>query len=55
MNDFIMRYRQHKVLAIRVDHGETHFFMVVLTVYWLMLNVAEGVMHPAHIPLEPKT
>ncbi len=45
---------QNEVLVIVVHHGEGHVVVVVATVNGLFLHVAEGVVHPAHIPLEAK-
>ncbi len=51
----VVRERQDEVLVIVVNHGEGHVVVVVATVDRLFLHVGEGVVHPAHIPLEAKT
>ena len=55
MHHLVVGERQNEVLVIVVHHGEGHVVVVVATVNGLFLHVGEGVVHPAHIPLEAKT
>ena len=52
MDDLVVRDRQDEVLAVGVDHRERHLVVVVLAVDGLVLDVLQGVVHPAHVPLE---
>ncbi|MPM58991.1 hypothetical protein SDC9_105828 [bioreactor metagenome] len=52
MHDLVVADRQDEVLRVLVDHRERHVVVVVLPVDRLVLQVAERVVHPAHVPLE---
>ena len=45
-----MADRQHEVLAERVQHGERHLVVVVTAVDRVPARVAQGVVHPPHVP-----
>ncbi len=45
---------QHEALGEGVDEREGELAVVVLAVRRLPAEVAEGVVHPAHVPLEPE-
>ena len=57
VDHLVMRQRQHEVLAVGVHHREGHLVVVVLPMDRFALHVAQGVVHPAHVPLqaEPET
>ncbi len=52
VHHLVVRDRQHEVLRVGVDHREGHLVVVVLPVDRLQREVAQGVVHPAHVPLE---
>ena len=52
VHDFVMRERQHKIFAPRVEQAEGQIAMVVAAVDGIEREVLERVMHPAHVPLE---
>jgi len=45
---------EHVVLGVVVHHRERHLVVVVLPVDRLLGDVAQRVVHPAHVPLEPE-
>ena len=52
VHDLVVRERQHEVLRTRVHHAEGQLVMVVTPVHGIVGEVVEGVVHPAHVPLE---
>ncbi len=54
MHHFVVRERQHEVLVIGVHHAEGQLVVVVLAVHRVSADVAQAVVHPAHIPLVVK-
>ena len=54
MDDLIVRQGQDEVLAPRVEQPEGQLAMVVPAVYRVVMEVVQGVVHPTHVPLEPK-
>ena len=52
VHDLVVGERQHVVLGERVDERERHLAVVVGAVHRLVGQVAERVVHPAHVPLE---
>ena len=52
MHHLVMRQRQHEVLAEGVHQAEGHLVVVPAPVQRVFLHVAQGVVHPAHVPLE---
>lgn len=54
MHHLVVGERQDEVLVIVVHHGEGHLVVVITAMHRLLLHVAQGVVHPAHIPLETK-
>ena len=52
MDDLIVGKGQHEVLAVGVHHREGHLIVMPLAMHCLALDVAEGVVHPAHVPLQ---
>ena len=52
MDDLVVRERQDEVLAEGVHHAERQLVVVVAPVDRVLLEVAERVVHPAHVPLE---
>src|SRR5262245_31752660 len=55
MNHFVVRKRQHEVLVVMVEHGEGQIVMVPFAMNRLAREVAQRVVHPAHVPLETET
>ena len=45
---------QDIVLRKSIHHAESQFIVVVGAVDWVQRNIAEHIVHPAHIPLEVK-
>ena len=54
MHYLVMGQRQHEILAEGVHHGEGNLVMMPLPVDRIKAEIAEGVIHPAHIPLVVK-
>ncbi|MEZ5364828.1 MAG: hypothetical protein R2748_21445 [Bryobacterales bacterium] len=52
MHDLVVGERQHEVLREGVEHRERDVVLVVLAVNRLLGEVAQDVVHPAHVPLE---
>ncbi len=52
VNDLVVREGQHEVLVPGVDHREGELVVVEAAVHRLLREVLEGVVHPAHVPLE---
>ena len=52
VDDLVVADRQDVVLRERVDQGEGHLAVVVAAVERVLGDVVEGVVHPAHVPLE---
>ena len=54
VNHLIVADGQHKVFAERIEEAESDFVMVARTEQGVGADIAEHVVHPAHIPLEVK-
>ena len=54
VHDLVVADRQQVVLAEGVHQREGQQVVVVLPVDRLLLEVAQGVVHPAHVPLQPE-
>ena len=54
MNDLIVAENENKMLLKSIEHGEGDITLVVSSMDGLFADVAQAVIHPAHIPLEPK-
>ena len=52
VHDLVVRERQDEVLAEGVHQAEGQLVVVVAAVDRVLLEVAERVVHPAHVPLE---
>ena len=52
VDDFVVRERQGEVLAEGVNHAESQLALMMFAVDGFALEVAECVVHPAHVPLE---
>ena len=52
VDGFIMRERQHEVLVKGIDHPERQFAMMIFSERRIAFEIAQGVVHPAHIPLQ---
>src|SRR4026209_1756004 len=55
VDDFIVRERKNEVLAPSVDQTERQSVVIASAEEWIRLKVLQGVVHPAHVPLEVKT
>ena len=55
MHHFIVRQRQHKVLAEGIGKAKRHFTMVVLAVHGVTSHVLQRIVHPAHVPFVMET
>src|SRR5215472_7259653 len=42
------------MLAVGIDHREGHLVVVIAAVDWIAAQVAQRVVHPAHVPFEPE-
>src|SRR3546814_9413963 len=54
MHGFVMRKRQNEALGVGIYHAEGHVVMVVAAMHRIMRHVAQGIVHPAHIPFVVK-
>src|SRR5258707_589781 len=52
VDDLVVRERQHEVFGESVEHGEGELVLVVLAMDRVGGEISEGVVHPAHVPLE---
>ena len=52
VDDFIVRDRQHEVLAEGVKEAEGHLVVMPAAIDRILRHVVERVVHPAHVPLE---
>ena len=52
VHDLVMAQRQDEVLRVLVDHREGQLAVVVPAVDRVLAQVLQGVVHPAHVPLE---
>src|SRR5713101_4796765 len=52
MHHFVMRQRQHEVLAPRVEQAEGEIAMMIAAIDRIEREVLERIVHPAHVPLE---
>ena len=50
VHDLIVRERQHEVLVEGVHHAERQLVVMILPVGRVALEVAQRVVHPAHVP-----
>ena len=51
VNDFVVRERQHEIFLKRIQHAEGEVVVVVLAMDGIVLEVAQCVVHPSHVPL----
>jgi len=51
MHHFVVRKRQYEIFSIRIELAEGELIMVIAPVDGVMLEIAQRVVHPAHIPL----
>ena len=54
MHDLVVAERQDEVLAERVGRSKGEFAVVMRAVDRIAGQVAERVVHPPHVPLEPE-
>ena len=52
MDDLIVGERQDELLRVGVHHGEGDLIVVVFAVHGVLGEVLQGVVHPAHVPLQ---
>src|SRR5437660_58209 len=55
VHNFIVRERENEVLAPRVEQTESERVMIAGTKERIGLKILEGIVHPAHVPLEVET
>ena len=55
VHHLVVRQREHEVLVPGVEHPERDPTVVPLAMDGLLRHVLEGVVHPAHVPLEPES
>ena len=54
VDDLVVAEHQDEMLVKRIDHREGHHALVVTAIDWVLADVAQTVVHPAHVPFEPK-
>ena len=54
VHNFVVAKREDIALGVSIDHGEGELAVVIGTVNGLVLEVLQGVIHPAHIPFQGK-
>ncbi len=52
VNDFVVRKRQHKVFGESIEHRKGELVLVVFAMDGVGGEISEGVVHPAHVPLQ---
>ena len=55
MHHLVVAQREHKILAVSVDHRERRLAMVVLPVDRVASEIRQHVVHPPHVPFEVET
>ena len=55
MHHLVVRHGQNIVLAKRIHHRESEPLVLVFSVNRVGFDIVEGVVRPAHVPLEVKT
>ncbi len=55
MHHFIVGKRQQKILVVMIEHRESKIVLVILAIDRIALEIAECVVHPAHVPFESET
>ena len=55
VNDFVMAEHEDKMFLERIEQGEGDVALMIFPVNWLPAHVHEEVVHPAHVPFEPKS
>src|SRR5262245_19302865 len=55
MNDFIVRQGQNEILMVMIQHREGEIVLMIFSMNRVVAEIIEGVMHPAHVPLERKS
>src|ERR687891_1971380 len=55
VHDLVVREREDEVLRERVHEAERELVMVEPAIHRIALEVVQGVVHPAHVPLEAET
>ncbi|KAG0739905.1 hypothetical protein G6F24_017194 [Rhizopus arrhizus] len=54
MHHFVVREGQDKALGIGVGHAEGDVVMMMLAVHRVFMQIAQRVVHPAHVPFVVK-
>ena len=54
VDDLVMADRQDEVLGERIHQPEAHQVVVIAAMHRIAAHVAQGVVHPPHVPLEPE-
>ncbi len=55
MDHFVVREGKAEIFGIGIEEAKGKLMMLILPVYRIRREVGKGVMHPAHIPFQPKT
>src|SRR6202166_1056306 len=55
VDDLIVRERQDEILSEGINQAKCDLAMLVTSEHWILRQVVQHVMHPAHIPLEAES
>ena len=52
VNDFVVGKGQHEILGEGIEHRERHLVVLVFAVNRVLREIAERIVHPAHVPFQ---
>src|SRR3984957_17546362 len=55
VDDLIVRERQNEIFGEGINQAKCNLAMLVTSEHWILRQVVQPVMHPAHIPLEAES
>src|ERR1700722_3399717 len=55
VDDLIVRERQNEIFGEGINQAKCDLAMLVTSEYWILRQIVQHVMHPAHIPLEAES
>ena len=55
VNNFVVAENKDEMLLERIQHGKSDFPLVIPAVDGILADVAQAVVHPAHVPFEAKS
>src|SRR5260221_14742130 len=52
VDDFVVGERQNEIFGEGIEEGKSELVLVEFTVNGILREISEGVVHPAHVPLQ---